>query len=104
MSPTARRQTCVLAAALLAALLLAFTPEVSGGQEGPPQSVMDEAPNGGEYATGELLVAFERGTPDERAAEAARQAGAEVEKTFEAIDARLLSFPEIKNERGAEAR
>lgn len=57
---------------------------------------MDRSPSGAPYVAGELIVTYEEGAPD-KAIESLDQE-AEVEEALPALDARVLEFPEIKDD------
>lgn len=96
------RSRVLAAAAVFALLVLAILPDTSRGQEAEP--AVDEAPNGSPYVAGELLVAFESGTPARAAATLARGSGAEIQETIPEIGSRVLVFPELGNEQARQAR
>lgn len=83
------------------ALLLSFAPETGNAQS--PEAV-DEGPRGVPHVTGELLVTYEPETSADRRESVNREANARTEERFPQIDARLLEFPKIKNERAREKR
>jgi thermitase len=92
--PPAATLMCVM-------VLLGFTP-VAGSTQTP--EAVDEGPEGTPYAAGELLVTYEPEASSDRREATNREADAETEKRFPQIDARLLVFPEIKNEQSRENR
>jgi len=92
------RQACVLAVALLwAILLLSLAPGAKGEAA---QSKVDEDPAGAPYVAGELLVAYEPGTSENAVV---RGSGG---RTAEDLPGkmRLVTFPGIKQEKPEEAR
>ena len=95
------RQACVLAVALLwAILLLSLAPGAKGEAA---QSKVDEDPAGAPYVAGELLVAYEPGTKESAEHAVVRGSGG---LTAEDLPGRmrLISFPGIAQEKSSEAR
>lgn len=92
------RQTGVLFASLLgAAALLTFSPALRG----EPVAAVDRSPSGAPYVAGELIVIYEEEAPD-HAVETLEEA--EVEEDLTALDARLLEFPEVKDDPSRSSR
>lgn len=96
------RQGGIIGATLVCALALLAYSSAAWGQaaEGP----IDEDPSGIPYVAGELIVTHKPEAPASNAAAVGSRFDAEIEKTLPEIDARLLEFPEVKNERAREAR
>ena len=95
------RQTAILTlAALTAVMFLAFIPRAWG--QAPERIV--EGPGGARYVSGELIVTYEPEAPKESVNEVGERFEAQVEDTVPEIDARLLSFPEVKDEQARETR
>lgn len=94
------KQTLTLITALLGAVLI-FTTQASGE---PSKQTTDKGPGGPQVATGELLVTYKQNSPKNERAATVRQVGAKTEKSLPRIEAQLLSFPEIKNDRSRENR
>lgn len=82
-------------------LLLGFIPGSGNAQS---RETVDEGPQGVPYAAGELLVTYDPEASADRREAANRDVNAQIEEKFPQIDARLLVFPEIKNERAREKR
>ena len=95
-----RQQLAVLFAALLGAVALLAYP--SAGKTEPAGGAVDHAPAGAPYAAGELLVTYEEEVAEEAVESLDEEA--EVEEEIPEIDAKLLEFPELKNERSREVR
>ncbi|CAN5806981.1 hypothetical protein BH20ACT12_BH20ACT12_12820 [soil metagenome] len=91
-----RRQWSVFAAALLWAVLLVI---LAPGSRGEPatQPKVDDDPGGAPYVAGELLVAYEPGTPEEAEETVVMRSGA---RTLQDLPGktRLVSFPEIRHQ------
>ena len=68
------------------------------------ESDLDEDPKGNPYVAGELLVAYKQDTPQANLDEVDQEVGAKVLDKFPALDSRLVTFPEIKDEQSEEAR
>jgi thermitase len=96
------RQFSVLAVALLwAILLLSLAPGAKG--EAAAQPKVDEDPMDAPYVAGELLVAYEPGTPEDAEKSVVRASGG---RTAEDLPGRmrLVSFPGIAREKSQGAR
>jgi thermitase len=96
------RQFSILAIALLwAILLLSLTPGAKG--EAAAQPKVDEDPTGAPYVAGELLVAYEPGTPQDVEQAVVRGSGG---RTAEDLPRkrRLISFSGIAREKSQKAR
>lgn len=96
-----RRLVTLLAALACAALLLWFTPGAWGA---PPDREIDESPDGIPYVAGELLVTYEEGASGQESDAVVQDVGARTEKKIPAVETRLISLPEIKDENEQEAR
>lgn len=97
----ARRQASFLVAALLWAILLLVLGQVALGESA---AQVDDDPMGAPYAAGELLVAYEPGTPEEAEEAVARESGARTLENPTEQEIRLLSFPAIEAQASEEAR
>ncbi len=95
-----RRVGALFAALIWAVLLLVLAPGAWGEPAAQPE--IDDDPEGAPYVAGELLVAYEPGTPEEAERAAVRETGGRSVENLEEQEARLVSFPEIKEE-GSEA-
>jgi thermitase len=96
------RQVCVLAVALLGAiLLLSFATGAKG--ETTTQPKVDETPSGATYVAGELLVAYERGTPENAEEAVVRGSGGRTARHLSG-EIRLVSFPRVERKEPAPAR
>jgi thermitase len=97
-----RLQGYTLAAALLWAVLLLI---LAPGSEGEPATRpgVDNDPGGAPYVAGELLVAYEPGTPEEAEETVVRRSGARTLKNLPG-EVRLVSFPAIRREASEAAR
>jgi thermitase len=91
----------VLASLIWAAALLALCSTASGEQ---PGVVVDHSPSGAPYVAGELIVTYEEGASDAAVESLDEEAGAEVEEKLPEIDARLLEFPEVKDDSSERSR
>jgi thermitase len=87
--------------ALCVLLLLGIS---SGMSAQSPERVVDKVPEGAPYAAGELLITHKSGVPQRSLDAVSQGVGAQVEEKIPEIEARLLSFPEVKNERARQAR
>lgn len=104
-----RRQFGVLALAVLSAALLGLLlVSGAGSQEAPDAAssgpVVDRGPAGAPYVSGQLLVSLDKGALGAAVESRSRDVGARVEDRLPDINTLLLSFPEIANDRGKEAR
>ncbi len=70
----------------------------------PPERVVDEDPQHAPYVAGELIITHKPEAPPETVDAVGREFGAQIEESLPQINARLLSFPEVMNERSQEAR
>jgi thermitase len=96
------RQVCVLAVALLwAILLLSLAPGAKG--EAAAQPKVDEDPSGAPYVAGELLVAYEPGTSAQTEQALVRGSGGRTAEDLPG-NMKLVSFPGIAQEKSREAR
>jgi thermitase len=93
------RQISTLLVSLLGALaLLVFSPAARG------EDAVDHGPAGAPYTTGELLVTYEEEASDSAIESLDEEANAQVEETLPEIYARLLEFPQVKDEPSERAR
>jgi thermitase len=97
-----RLQGYAFAASLLWAILLLI---FATGSKGEPvvRSGVDDDPEGAPYIAGELLVSYEPGTSEEAEATVVRQSGARTLRDLPG-EARLVSFPAVRQEASEEAR
>jgi thermitase len=97
-----RLQGFVFAFALICAVLFLVLATGARG-ESTAQPRVDDGPEGAPYAAGELLVAYEPGTPAKAQSAVVTQSGA---RTLEDLpgEVRLISFPEITHEASEAAR
>ena len=97
-----RRQGYAFAAALLWAVLLLI---LAPGSKGDPvaRPGVDDDPGGAPYVAGELLVSYEPGTPEETEKTVVRESEARTLRDLPG-EARLVSFPEIRQEASEAAR
>lgn len=94
----------IIAAAFAASLLLAWLPMPSGAQESSqPVVPITDGEGSGERVAGELVVIFEDEATSAAPTAVAEDADASVKDSIPDLDARLFSFPEIK-QRADEAR
>jgi thermitase len=100
MSGNLDRQFRTILAAVLGAVLLLSAASGASGEE--PRQI-DEDPGGASYVAGELIVTYSS-APARSTGLVARQSGAQIERDIPAINAQLLSFPEVADERAREAR
>lgn len=96
------RQIGVFIAALLCAVALLAYSSAAWGQTA--EDAIDEDLAGNPYAAGELIVTHKPEAPPSNAAAVGSRFDARTESTLPDIDARLLEFPEVKNQRSQEAR
>jgi thermitase len=89
----------VLFASLLGVAVLLVPSSVARGE---PVDAVDRSPAGAPYAAGELIVTYEEAAPD-NAVESLHE-DAEVEDDLPALDARVLAFPEVKDDPSQAAR
>ena len=99
----ARRQASFLVAALLWAILLLVLGQGALGESAARPEV-DDDPMGAPYAAGELLVAYEPGTPEEAEQAVVEESGARTLENPTEQEIRLLSFPAIEAQASEEAR
>lgn len=97
-----RKQLVALSLAAVSALLLLVGAPVAWGA--PPKAAVDRGSAGAPYAAGELLVALKPGVGEAGVKGLIRAAGAEKKESLPDIDALLISFPEIKDNRAQKAR
>ena len=103
MTSIRRQILCVLSVALSGGVaLLAFSNDGAWGQ--PSGDALDEDPAGAPYVAGELIVNYEERAPEQAVESLDEEADAQVEDEFPEIDAKLLEFPEVKDEGSNEAR
>ncbi|MGI8910396.1 MAG: S8 family serine peptidase, partial [Rubrobacteraceae bacterium] len=96
------RQTIILTlAAMMAVALLAFSSKVWGQ---PAEDAIDEDSGNAPYAAGELIITYKPEAPGESVNGVGQRFEARVEDTVPEIDARLLSFPEVKSEQSRDTR
>ena len=98
-----RWQVGVLLAALVGAVALLVLSSAARGQA-PAEDVIDEGPAGTPYAAGELIVTYKEDAPEGEVEEIKEEARADVESEIPEIDAEVLEFPVLKDERSQEAR
>lgn len=96
-----RLMSTLLLALACATLLLWISPPANG-QSADQQ--IDRDPSGAPYAAGELLVSYTSGTSEASEKGIVNRASARTQETLPAMNARLLSFPQIKDEASAGAR
>lgn len=96
-----RRLRASLVALVGAALMLWLAPGAWGA---PPEGEIDESPEGIPYVAGELLVTYEAGVSGREAAAVVRDAGARTEEKIPAVETRLVSIPEVENEKAQGTR
>lgn len=100
-----KRNRYVASVTLFALTLLFLLAVPSDGYGQSPEQETSEDQPGAPYAAGELLVTYgkepEASSKDERVRE---EVGARVEEEVAKLDAQLLTFPEIKEERSENAR
>lgn len=101
MTVLGQRISVLFVALLGAVALLAPSPAAWGT---PPERVVDEDPQHVPYVAGELIITHRPEAPPEAVDAVGREFGAQTEERLPQINARLLSFPEVKNERFQEAR
>jgi thermitase len=96
------RRHVLVAALLWAVLLLAL----ASGARGEPsaQARVDEDPTGAPYVAGELLVAYEPGTPEQAEDAVVSESGARTLENPPGQELRLISFPKVEEESSEEAR
>ncbi len=109
-----KRQTFVILATLIPALaLLVFSASV---RSQPAEDLLDEDPSGAPYAAGELIVSYEEGS--EVAASSGRTLdsvgrvlssveasdGASVVEEIPILDAKVIEFPEVKDDASQDDR
>lgn len=99
----ARRQASFLVAALLWAVLLLVLGQGALGESAARPEVNDD-PMGAPYAAGELLVAYEPGTPEEAEQAVVEESGARTLENPTEQEIRLLSFPSIEAQASEESR
>ncbi|MDP8973760.1 MAG: hypothetical protein M3N45_11480 [Actinomycetota bacterium] len=80
--------------------------QADGGEYNQGRTVdkLDKDPEGNPIATGELIVTYQEDPSSLTAQDAAQEVEGEAKKNFPTIDAQLLSFPDVKNERAEEPR
>ncbi len=91
-----RLQGFVFAVALIWAVILLVLATGARG-ESAVQPRVDDDPEGAPYVAGELLVAYEQGTPEETETAVVRHSGARTLKDLPG-ETRLVSFPEITHQ------
>jgi thermitase len=91
-----RLQGFVFAAALIWAVILLVLATGARGESAVRPEV-DDDPEGAPYVAGELLVAYEQGTPEETETAVVRHSGARTLKDLPG-ETRLVSFPEITHQ------
>lgn len=70
----------------------------------PATKPIDKDRSGAPYAAGELLVTYKPGTPAPVKDDIPRQAKAKVDKDLPKLNTKVLSLPEVKNQRGQRDR
>lgn len=98
-----RRQAGVFLAALLGAAVLLILSS-SARRQAPAEDVIDEDPAGAPYAAGELIVTYKEDVSNKKVGEIKEEAEADVEEKIPEIDAQVLEFPALKNERAQRVR
>lgn len=98
-----RWQAGVLLAALLGAVTLLVLASAARGQASAADAV-DEDSAGAPYAAGELIVTYKEDVSETKVGQIEAEAGADVEKEIPEIDAQVLEFPTLKNERAQRVR
>ncbi len=98
-----RRQAVVFLAALLGAVALLVISSSARGQSSV-EELVDEDPAGSPYAAGELIVTYKEDASEEKMGEVKREARADLEDEIPEIDAQVLEFPVLKNERAQKVR
>lgn len=101
MTVSIRQLGAVLVSLLAATALLAFS-TVAWSES--PEDLVDEGPGGSQYAAGELIVTYEDEAPEQEVASLDEEVGAEVGENLSEMDAKVLEFPEVKDERSEEVR
>lgn len=96
-----RWQAGVFLAALLGAVALLVLASAAGGQA-LAEDAVDKDPAGAPYAAGELIVTYKDDASGRKVGQI--KAEADVEKEIPEIDAQVLEFPELKNERAQRVR
>ena len=94
------RQIGLILAALLGAVVL-LAPAARGQSA---VIAVDYSPSGAPYAAGELIVTYEEDAPVNAVESLEERARGEIEGQLPAIDARLLEFPGVKDERSRDVR
>lgn len=100
MTIPARQTSFILAAIIGASILLAS----QGGALGQPRQSPFDRDGGKTYVAGELIVSYKRGTAESTENDAARKSEARAVENLEGLNAEVLSFPGIKDDRPGEAR
>lgn len=90
-----------IAAGFFAGLLLVIAP---ASHAAPPGRTIDKTSEGYPYAAGELLVTFKPGAGGKKIESSLQNIKARTQKELPEVKSRLISFPEIKNERARAAR
>lgn len=101
MTVSIRQLGAVLVSLLAATALLAFS-TIAWSE--PSEDLVDEGPGGSQYAAGELIVTYEDEAPEQEVASLDEEVGAEVGEDLSEMDAKVLEFPEVKDERSEEVR
>ena len=101
MGSGSSRPVSVLLAAVLAAVLVA---SYAGGAEGQPAPAVDSDSQGADYVAGELLVTYDSDLSPDAAASVPEEVDGEVSQTLDAVDALVVSFPEVKDASSGEVR
>lgn len=96
-----RRQVGVFLAALLGAVALLLLASSARGQA-PVEGVIDKDLSGAPYAAGELIVTYKEDASEKEVEEVEREG--DVEEEIPEIDAQVLEFPELENERAQRVR
>lgn len=96
------RQTGVVLASLICALALLIFSSMARGE--PAEDAVDQTPNGAQYAAGELIVTYKDEAPEPKVQALGEEDGAEVEKNFSELDAKVLEFPEVKRDASQSSR
>lgn len=93
--------TLAAAAVAATALSVLLLPQQSAGAQPSPEPRLDRAPGAGDdrYVSGEIIVTFDQGRAAARpgALGRASELGAELDEDLTAVDAAVLSFPQVKN-------